>query len=122
MKSVKDEDLLTPIDQNSVFKFPQVVHGTYKKVLEPVMRDGLCRMARNNIHMALGLPKDDGVISGMRNSAQIVVEINANQAVFDGVPMFVSENQVILSPGVNDYLAPRYFRSVYDIASGKYLH
>lgn len=108
---------MTPIDQKSVFKFDQVVHGTYRKVLEPIMKNGLCRMARNNIHMALGLPKSDGVISGMRNSCQIVVELNANQAVYNKIPLFISENQVILSPGIEDHIPPKYFRSVYDISS-----
>jgi hypothetical protein len=88
------------------------------------MKNGLCRMARNNIHMALGLPQQDSVISGMRNSCQIVVELNITRAVFDKIPHFISQNQVILTPGVGDsgLLPPQYFRSIYDLASGEFLH
>jgi hypothetical protein len=52
------------------------------------------------------------------------VEVNTNQVVFDGIPLFISENQVVLSPGTGDdgYIPSKYFRSVFDIASGKYLH
>lgn len=74
-------------------------------------------MARNNIHMALGMPGKNGVISGMRNSCQVVVDVNLTQAVFDGVPFYISQNEVILSPGLGPegYLPSKYFRSVSDL-------
>jgi hypothetical protein len=77
------------------------------------MNKGLCKMARNhirkyhfnplhiNIDMAIGMPGKKGVISGMRGSCEVVVEINLVNAIKQGVPFFISENQVILSPGTN---------------------
>jgi len=61
MKEVKDEETLSSISADiaqevNVFQFSEVVHGTYRGVLSPIMENGLCRMARNNIHMAIGLP------------------------------------------------------------------
>lgn len=61
MKAVKDEELLIRInedldDENALFYFNQVVHGTTQDLLNTIMGSGLCRMARNHIHMAIGLP------------------------------------------------------------------
>lgn len=49
--------------------------------------------------MAVGLPGKNQVISGMRNSCEIVVEVNMTQAAFQYFDFFISKNQVILSPG-----------------------
>ena len=48
--AVNDEELLRPI--LDPFQFNEVVHGTYLKVIDPIMKDGLCKMARNNIRKA----------------------------------------------------------------------
>ena len=113
MKSVKTEDLLKKIEDP--FKFNEVVHGTYYEVIEPIMKTGLNRMARNHVHMAVGMPGKTGVISGMRSSCQVVVEVNMTQAMFAGnVPFHISENSVILSEGLNGVVPSKYFRSVWD--------
>lgn len=111
-------------DEVNVFQFHEVIHGTYKDVMEPIMKTGLCRMARTNIHMGIGLPGKDGVISGMRFNCEVVVEVNISQAAASGVKFFKSENNVVLSPGLGNegYLPPDYFRSVYFLKSGKYAH
>jgi len=49
ISAVNDEELLKPI--LDPFAFEEVVHGTYLKVVDPIMENGLCRMARNNIRM-----------------------------------------------------------------------
>ena len=55
------------------------------------MESGLCKMARNNIHMAIGLPGKNEVISGMRNSCDTVIEINLIKAVKSGdMPFYTS--------------------------------
>ena len=81
-------------------------------------------MGRNNIHMAIGLPKGDGVISGMRNSCQVVVEVNMTKAVHRGLPLYVSQNRVVLTPGEGKegYLPFEYFRSVYDFKTHDYMY
>ena len=85
IEAVKDDKLLEPItcniqDKDNVFGFTEVVHGTYKNVLDLIMDSGLCRMARNHVHFAIGLPGKNGVISGMRSSAEVVIEVNMTQA------------------------------------------
>ena len=56
-----------------------------------IMKGGLNKMARQHIHMALGMPSS-GVISGMRNSCQVVVEVNMAKAMFGPhkIPFWVS--------------------------------
>jgi RNA 2'-phosphotransferase, Tpt1 / KptA family len=130
---VHDEELLKPI--LDPFQFEEVVHGTYLKVVEPIMAKGLCKMARNHIRkfyflchcvldMAIGMPGKKGVISGMRQSCEVVVEINIVKAVKDGVPFFISENLVILSPGVSDegFLPPKYFRQVLNLKANDFIY
>ena len=74
-------------------------------------------MARNHIHLAIGMPEREGVISGMRSSCQIVVDINMTKAMHgaDKMPFYISSNKVVLSEGLeNGAIPPQYFRSVID--------
>jgi RNA:NAD 2'-phosphotransferase (TPT1/KptA family) len=41
------------------------VHGTTEKAWDIIQKEGLKPMTRNHIHFATGLPKEDGVISGL---------------------------------------------------------
>jgi len=68
--------------------------------------------------MAIGMPGKKGVISGMRGSCEVVVEVNIVKAMKEGkIPFSISENQVILSPGIGDkgLLPPKYFRQVINL-------
>ena len=71
------------------------------------MKGGLNKMARNHVHMAIGMGKN-GVISGMRQSCQIVIELNMPKAMYGAhkIPFFVSSNEVILSEGLPDGSIP----------------
>ena len=74
-------------------------------------------MARNNIHMAIGLPGQDGVISGMRTSCNCIIEVNLIKAVIGSeIPFYISTNHVVLSPGLGDkgYITPENFRMVFN--------
>ena len=71
-------------------------------------------MARNHIHFATGLPGDDFVVSGMRGSSQVIIEVDLKRALQDGIPFYVSKNGVVLSPGINKVIEPKYFKNVID--------
>ena len=82
-------------------------------------------MARNHIHFAIGMPDKKGVISGMRSSCEIVIEINLAKAMYGDhkIPFYISPNDVILCEGLNDgSLPPQYFRTVYDFYKKVYIH
>lgn len=101
---------------------PLAVHGTYRSAWGGIISSGgLSRMARHHVHLAAGLPGAEGVISGMRASAEIHVWVDVAAAVRAGVPFFRSANGVILTPGEEEtgVLPTRFFQRVIDARSGK---
>lgn len=121
IKQVKDEELLEPITRKagaySTFNFKQVVHGTYHAPLKAILGSGLCKMARNHVHMCSGLPGKKTVISGMRGNVDVVCEVDINRCVYNDIPMFISpQNRVILSPGLGPkgIVPANYLRAVFD--------
>jgi 2'-phosphotransferase len=79
-----------------------VIHGTYRSSLALILKNGLSRMSRNHIHLAIGLPEDGNVISGLRLSAEIAILIDINKARAAGIQFFMSKNKVVLSKGLGD--------------------
>lgn len=58
------------------------------------------------------MPKEEGVISGMRQSCDIYISIDMIEAMKDGINFYISSNNVILTEGINGVLPPKYFKSV----------
>lgn len=119
-----DEHLLTPLTLKDVNRYPFVVHGCPLAAWDLIKFTGLNRMGRHHIHMAVGLPKSGGdVISGMRVSSAITIEVDMVKALTAGIPFFVSDNGVILSPGVNTtgVIPKEFFKEVVDRRSGRVL-
>ena len=110
MKIVTSEDLLTKIEDAS--QYPVVIHGTFSKFWPLIKAEGLKRMSRIHIHFAPGMPKEEGVISGMRGSCDIIIEIDMEAAIKDGIPFFISTNNVILTEGVDGLLPAKYIKKV----------
>ena len=117
------------------------VHGTYYKAIENILKEGLCKMSRQHIHFAIGLPGDSGknkkkkkkffkkknffvlkgVISGMRKTCEILIYLDLEKALKDGIQFQKSENGVILSPGVGEkgLIEPKYFQKIIDVKTMK---
>ncbi|CAF0919710.1 unnamed protein product [Rotaria sordida] len=94
-------------------EYPTVLHGTYMRHWPSIRDKGLSKMNRTHIHFAPGLPKESGVISGMRSNAELYIVIDMEKALKDDFKFFVSNNNVILCPGnENGFLPARYFRLV----------
>lgn len=91
-----------------------VIHGTYSEFLEAIQKEGLCKMSRQHIHMATGLPGKDGVISGMRKTCDIIIYVDCDAAMKDGIKFYKSSNGVILSPGIGEkgIIPPKYIAKV----------
>ncbi|CAB3223348.1 unnamed protein product [Arctia plantaginis] len=114
------DDGLTPI---LTPKYSTVVHGTYYKWWSSIERDGLNRMSRNHIHFAKGTLDDPKVISGLRESAEILIYINLPKALADGYKFFESENGVILTSGNHrGFLKPEYFLRAVCLKTGRILY
>lgn len=97
-----------------------VVHGTYMPAWKEIRKGGLNRMSRNHIHFAKGynFQKDDPknpnqVISGMRMTCDIFIEIDTTRAMRSGVVFYESKNGVILTEGYDGCLLPCFFKDVY---------
>ncbi|KAG0305960.1 hypothetical protein BGZ98_003224 [Dissophora globulifera] len=93
---------------------PTAIHGTMFSKWQLIHAKGLSKMSRNHIHMAVGLPGADGVISGMRNKCDLYIHIDTANALKDGIRFYRAENNVILSDGKNGdgIIAPAYFARV----------
>lgn len=91
-----------------------------------ILEGGLNRMARNHVHMCLGYPGE--VISGMRASAEVIVEVNMVACMNNAIPFYVSANDVILTEGTRGMagfkdgsIPPRFLRSIVDYKKMRYI-
>jgi hypothetical protein len=73
--------------------------------------------------MAIGMPGKKGVISGMRGSVEVVVEINLVRAIKEGqIPFFISHNKVVLTAGIEGILPAKYFRQVLNLKTQDFIY
>lgn len=116
--SVTEEDMyrLTVAD---VEHYPIVVHGTYLRAWELIKTRGLSCMSRNHIHLAAG-DQLGQVRSGFRASSQVLIYIKLGKVLQDGIPVYRSHNDVLLTPGQDRILAPVYFDKVMDVSDRSY--
>ncbi|KAL7280321.1 hypothetical protein ACG7TL_005238 [Trametes sanguinea] len=93
-------------------------HGTTRKAWESIKEQGLSKMTRNHIHLAQGVA-GSGVVSGMRNSSQILIYVDVQKAIDAGIKFCISANGVVLTEGdERGFLAPQFFSRV-ETADGK---
>lgn len=104
---VRDEMLMTPITDPA--EVPVCLHGTYEGAWELIKASALDRMARNVINMAVGLPDNPDVKSGIRTNIEVLIYIDVARAMAAGIPFFRSANNVICSPGP---IPPEFFAHV----------
>ena len=108
--------LMQPITLESQNVPEVVVHGTYFAFWPLIVESGgLKPMGRTHVHFATGLPGPGAeVVSGMRRDAELLVYVDVERSLRDGVlKWWVSENGVVLTEGGDDGLVPlRYFREV----------
>jgi len=106
--SVLDEHLLTPITDPG--QIPDAIHGTYADALPFIMETGICRMRRNNIHFAI----KRSTKAGIRKNAQVFIYLDLERVIRDGIKLYISKNNVVLSPGIGDQgcIPPEYFLKI----------
>ncbi|KAI0947015.1 hypothetical protein AcV7_009567 [Taiwanofungus camphoratus] len=103
---------LQPIESAADIPTGTAVHGTTLRAWELIREQGLSKMKRNHIHLAQGVP-GSGVISGMRNSSQILIYINVQKALDAGIKFYISANGVVLTEGdEHGHLSPQFFAKV----------
>ncbi|CZS97860.1 related to tRNA 2`-phosphotransferase [Rhynchosporium graminicola] len=113
--AVDSASLLVPITVAAGNVPDIVVHGTYFAFYQTIVESGgLKKMTRNHIHFSTGLPEDkQGVISGMRKDAEILIYVDVKQSLEDGVEWWLSENGVVLTEGDHmGVLGTKYWKKV----------
>ncbi|KAL1546474.1 2'-phosphotransferase [Salvia divinorum] len=108
--TVETESLLKPI--LSPEELPVCVHGTYKRNLESILREGLKRMQRLHVHFSSGLPRDAEVVSGMRRDVDTLIFLDVRKALEEGMKLYVSDNKVILTEGFDGVVPVKYFQKI----------
>ena len=110
-----NSNLLRKITLENTHLFPNVIHGTYKKNLDSILKNGLNKMSRIHIHFTTECDNKK-VISGMRSSCNVFIHMNLCKLIEDGYEFYISQNNVILSPGNKDgIIDPKYFLKVVSI-------
>ena len=115
IKNLDDQKMMKPITGISNLSGVTVVHGTNLEAWSFIIKSGLNKMGRNHIHFARGYPHDKDVISGMRKSCNIFVELDIGLAMHNGIKFYESNNGVILSPGINGAISPMFFKCVFQL-------
>jgi 2'-phosphotransferase len=114
--AVESAALLKPITLEAGNVPDIVVHGTYYAFYPAIVASGgLKNMGRNHVHFSTGLPEDkQGVISGMRRDAEILVYIDIRKSLEDGgVLWWLSDNGVVLTEGdENGLVGTKYWKKV----------
>ena len=121
---IVSDDFLKRLSPEELAQIDIIVHGTTLKAWEEHIRqEGLCRMKRIHIHFAAGLPNEDSsIISGMRASSQVYIYVDSKRCASDGVTFYKSDNNVLLTTGIDGYLPPCYFKSVILARTKEVLH
>ncbi|CCW62518.1 unnamed protein product [Phytomonas sp. EM1] len=104
---------------------PLAVHGTNWDGWRDISACGyLSPMSRQYIHFAKGLPQQSGVISGMRNTTKVLLYLDIERALGDGIPIFESSNGVILTSGVPNtrQLPLKYIKKVVNRETGEVIN
>nr|CCA23752.1 unnamed protein product putative [Albugo laibachii Nc14] len=121
LKIVNDEHLLALVsDANEI---EHCIHGTLEQNWTQIENSGLSSMKRNHIHFTT---QEFGaqVISGMKQTSELMVYINIRQAMQHGIKFYRSSNNVLLTRGINDSgtLPVRYVTHVTRINDGAIIY
>ncbi|KAF4454592.1 hypothetical protein F53441_2935 [Fusarium austroafricanum] len=105
--------LLAPITLEAGNVPERVLHGSFFYFWPRIIESGgLKPMSRNHVHCSTGTP-EEGVVSGMRKDAELIIEIDVEASLKDGVKWWLSDNGVLLTEGDEQgILSTKYFKLV----------
>lgn len=114
---------------NSATKYPIVVHGTYRRHWPNILATGLNRMNRVHIHFAINDfltstnidTTSTSPISGIRQNCEILIYCNLQLTLNHNIQFFLSDNNVVLTSGIDGILPVKYFSKVVDRKTGELL-
>lgn len=77
---------------------PVLFHGTARRFLDAILRDGLASQSRQHVH--LSADRTTAVAVGSRHGQPVVLVVDARRMAADGLAFFRSENGVWLTDAV----------------------
>ncbi|KFA74197.1 hypothetical protein S40288_06293 [Stachybotrys chartarum IBT 40288] len=91
----------------------KVIHGTFFSSWPSIVASGgLKPMGRNHVHCSTGTP-EEGVKSGMRRDAELIVELDVKASLEHGLRWWRSDNEVLLTEGdAEGLVSTRFFKLV----------
>lgn len=92
---------------NIVEVFEPVYHGTTTRFLDSILKDGLLPGTRQYVHMAYDFKQ--ALETGARHGKPVVLTVNVNQAIKDGIKFIKSDNGYVLTESV----PPQYLEVYY---------
>ncbi|WWC73410.1 uncharacterized protein I206_107377 [Kwoniella pini CBS 10737] len=103
-------------DEQGKKKSGIMVHGTKAELLNILKINGLSKMSRQHIHLA---PSHKGLIIP-RLGSTLFIYLSLNKLIENQIPVYVSLNGVVLTPGNQNGIIPKEFwRKVIIIQKGK---
>ena len=113
-KHINQDELLTKLTK----PLDIVIHGTTYEAFKEIRKSGLKKMKRSHIHFAIteDIISGNQQQSGIRNNCELLIYIDMEKAMNDGIDFYMSDNKVVLSEGVgpNGLIRTRYFKKVID--------
>lgn len=93
--------------------YPILIHGTTFKAWDLIQQSkGLSRMQRSHIHFVCNEPNAKEVVSGFRTDVELKLYVDMKSAMQDGIIFYRSENNVILTDGIDGVLPIKYIYKV----------
>lgn len=78
-------------------ELPVCIHGTYYKYLKDILKSGgLSSMKRKHVHFSTQPFGSSKTISGMRSNCQVLIYLDVEKALANGLEIFISDNEVAL--------------------------
>jgi len=76
----------------------KLVHGTYLRCLESIMKNGLNKMDRQYIHFTTSTDLSK-VVSGFRSNSEVLIIVDFAKATEKGHTFYLANNNVVLTEG-----------------------
>lgn len=93
---------------------PVCIHGTEARFIDSILSNGLNRMKRKHIHCVGEIDKTRQ-ISGFKQRSNKAIYIDMALCMVDGMRFYMSDNNVILTEGLNGVIERKYFREIVDL-------
>jgi putative RNA 2'-phosphotransferase len=85
---------------------PILYHGTAQRFKESILQNGITRKGRHHVHLSKDMKS--AIKVGQRHGKPIIIIIDSKKMSQDGIPFFLSKNNVYLTKHVDS----KYFKNI----------